>query len=127
VSQPEILPQQRRENPEPSEQMQPVPWLLLVVTALLLLFGIVYIAQADIETPARWGDGRGAAELSGPRKADPAAKVDGAALYASLCAACHQASGQGLPASSRPWRGRSGCWATRRRWPPSCCRASRGR
>jgi mono/diheme cytochrome c family protein len=109
VKDPDILPQQARENPEPQERLQPMPWPLVALTALLVAFGIVYIALADIETPAAWGDGRNAAELSGT-PAGAGAKVDGAALYASLCAACHQANGQGLAGVFPPLAGAE--WVT---------------
>ncbi|PTT84229.1 cytochrome C oxidase Cbb3 [Pelomonas sp. HMWF004] len=96
MSDPHISPQQERENPDPHERTKPVPWPLIGLVAVLFGFGIVYISGSDIDTPAAWGDERQAAELAGAKKA-AGAKVDGAALYASLCAACHQASGQGLP------------------------------
>ena len=95
-------PQQQRENPDPHEQSRPMPWPMIALVALLIAFGIVYISRSDIETPAAWGDGRSAAELAG---AKPGAKVDGAALYASLCVACHQAAGQGLPGVFPPLAG----------------------
>ncbi|MFG6462070.1 c-type cytochrome [Roseateles sp. DXS20W] len=101
---PQISAQQQRENPDPHEQTQPVPWPLIMLVALLFAFGIAYISQADIESPAAWGDGRQAAELSGS-KGRGAAKADGAALFASLCAACHQANGQGLPGVFPPLAG----------------------
>ncbi|MDY0749051.1 c-type cytochrome [Paucibacter sp. R3-3] len=100
----DILPQQGRENPEPVEQSNPVPWWVLALVVLMMSIGIVYIVDADIETPARWGDGRQQSELSGPKKSG-AAKVDGGALFASLCVACHQASGQGLPGVFPPLAG----------------------
>lgn len=102
----DVLPQQGREHPEPVEQANPVPWPVLALVALMMSIGIVYIANADINTPARWGDGRQASELSGPKKAaGGGARIDGAALFASLCAACHQASGQGLPGVFPPLAG----------------------
>lgn len=101
---PDILPQQRRENPEPSEARHPVPWPVLAMVALLMTFGIVYISFQPINAPAAWGDQRDAAELAGEQKA-AGAKVDGGALYASLCAACHQANGQGLPGVFPPLAG----------------------
>jgi mono/diheme cytochrome c family protein len=104
VNGPDITPQQQRENPDPHEQGRPIPWPLLCLVALLFAFGIVYIARSDIETPAAWGDGRDMAELAGKKKGG-AGKVDGAALYASLCVACHQASGQGLPGVFPPLAG----------------------
>jgi mono/diheme cytochrome c family protein len=102
--QPPISPQQERENPDPHERTKPVPWPLIGLVALLFSFGIVYITQADIENPSEWGDGRQMAELAGAKKAS-GAKVDGAALYASLCVTCHQASGQGLPGVFPPLAG----------------------
>lgn len=101
---PEISPAQQRENPEPHEQANPVPRLLLLLLGLLMGFGIVYICLSDIESPSVWGDGRQAAELGGG-KVSGAAKADGAALFASLCAACHQANGQGLPGVFPPLAG----------------------
>lgn len=104
MKEPDILPQQERENPEPHESTNPMPWPMVALTGLLVVFSLVYIATADIETPASWGDARQALELAGQPSAG-GAKVDGAALYASLCAACHQASGQGLPGVFPPLAG----------------------
>ncbi|MCW5623662.1 MAG: cytochrome c, partial [Burkholderiales bacterium] len=104
MNEPDILPQQERENPDPYEGTNPVPLHLIVLTGLLVAFGILYIAQADIDTPGSWGDGRLAAELSG-NPASTVATADGAALYASLCAACHQSGGQGLPGVFPPLAG----------------------
>ena len=90
-------PQQARENPEPEEGSNPMPWFVILLTALLLAFGIVYIAQSNITSPPEWGDGRTVADLQGPAPVAAGAQVDGAAVYASRCAACHQATGAGLP------------------------------
>lgn len=89
-----VSPQEERENPDPYEGTGPVPWPMLALVALVFAFCIVYILRSDIETPAVWGDGRNASELAGTKESG---KVDGAVLFASLCVACHQASGQGLP------------------------------
>jgi len=101
---PDILPQQRRERPDPTEASNPVPWPVLAMVALLMTFGIVYIVFEPINIPSEWGDGREVAELSGEKK-QAGAKVDGAAIYASLCVACHQATGQGLPGVFPPLAG----------------------
>ncbi|MCV2438678.1 c-type cytochrome [Paucibacter sp. DJ2R-2] len=101
---PHITAQQQRENPDPHEKTNPIPWPLIILVALLFSFGIAYISTADIASPSSWGDGRVAEELSGSKK-EGAVKVDGAALYASLCVACHQASGQGLPGVFPPLAG----------------------
>lgn len=102
-------PQQQRENPDPHEEARPIPWGLLAVVAMMVAFGVVYIARSDIESPSTWGDGRDVAELAGPKKS-ASAKVDGAAIFSSLCAACHQATGQGLPGVFPPLAGSE--WVT---------------
>jgi mono/diheme cytochrome c family protein len=107
---PEVHAQQRRENAEPQEAPNPMPWFVIVLTALLLAFGIGYIARSPISAPAAWGDGRQAAELRGPAPAARGAAIDGAAVYASRCTACHQASGAGLPGTFPPLAGSE--WAT---------------
>lgn len=95
---------QRRENPDPHEQTRPVPRPLLMLAALLVAVGGAYIVLSDIETPAAWGDGRQAEELVGAkRRGGPSS--DGAALFASHCAACHQATGEGLPGVFPPLAG----------------------
>lgn len=98
MSQRKVTPQQERENPDPVENSNPMPWPMLLLAAGLMAFGIFYITQANVETPSAWGDGRSRAELTGAKKeAGGGGKVDGAAIYASLCVACHQATGLGLP------------------------------
>jgi mono/diheme cytochrome c family protein len=104
MKEPEILAQQQRENPEPHERSNPIPWPMGLLVAAMLAFGIVYIASSEVDTPSSWGDGRTQAELAGEPRAS-SAKVDGAALYASACAACHQATGQGLPGVFPPLAG----------------------
>jgi mono/diheme cytochrome c family protein len=101
---PRISSQQAREHAEPHERTHPVPGSLRLLLAGLLVFCIAYISAADIESPAAWGDGRAAEEL-GERQAPGGAKVDGAALFNALCAACHQANGQGLPGVFPPLAG----------------------
>lgn len=104
MSSPEILPQHRRENPDPQERTTPIPWLVLALAIILAAFGVDYISHAKLDTPASWGDGRSHSELAGNKPAD-GAKADGAAIFASTCAACHQATGQGLPGVFPPLAG----------------------
>jgi mono/diheme cytochrome c family protein len=101
----EIHPQQQRENPEPQEGSNPMPWFVIVLTALLLGFGVLYIARSAIGNAPAFGDGRSTAELQGAAPAAAGAAVDGAAVYASRCVACHQASGFGLPGVFPPLAG----------------------
>ena len=105
MTRPEIHSQQKRENPEPQEGANPVPWFVLLLTALLLAFGIVYIATSSITQIPAWGDGRTTAELQGPAPAAKGAVVDGAAVFTARCAACHQATGAGLPGVFPPLAG----------------------
>ena len=101
----EIHPQQQRENPEPQEGSNPMPWFVIVLTALLLGFGVLYIAQSAIVSAPAMGDGRSTDELQGAAPVAVGAAVDGAAVYASRCVACHQASGAGLPGVFPPLAG----------------------
>jgi mono/diheme cytochrome c family protein len=74
------------------------------MVALLVVAGGAYIAGSDIDTPAAWGDGRQVEELRGASAPGPAS-IDGAGIFASRCAACHQANGQGLPGVFPPLGG----------------------
>ncbi|MEW6704080.1 MAG: cytochrome c [Pseudomonadota bacterium] len=100
-----IHPQQQRENPEPHESANPMPWGVIVLTALLLGFGAAYIARSSLGNAPALGDGRSAAELQGAAPAAAGAAADGAAVYAARCAACHQAGGSGLPGVFPPLAG----------------------
>lgn len=100
-----IHPQQQRENREPQEGSNPMPWFVIILTALLLGFGVLYIARSAIVNVPAMGDGRSTAELQGAALVAVGAAVDGAAVYASRCVACHQASGAGLPGAFPPLAG----------------------
>jgi len=100
-----ISPQQKRENEDPHENANPVPWYLLILVGLMCAFGVLYIAFSHINTPSEWGDGRVEAELAAGGKANAGGAVDAAAIYASRCAACHQANGAGLPGVFPPLAG----------------------
>lgn len=104
-----IPPAQARENPDPHEKSAPIPWPVLIFVALMVSFGLVYISMSNVNTPGAWGDDRELAELQGERKV-AGRKADGAAVYASLCVACHQATGAGLPGVFPPLAGSE--WVT---------------
>ena len=111
MNEPEVLPQQQRESPEPHERTLPVPWTVLLLLLAMFGTGVLYILGSKADTPLAWGDGRSLADLSGDAKPGPGvlgsgvARADGAALYATLCVACHQASGAGLPGVFPPLAG----------------------
>jgi mono/diheme cytochrome c family protein len=105
---PDVSLQERREQPDPLEGRRPVPHAIHALIGGMFLFGFVYICWSQVDTPSTWGDGRSRAELSARKTGSSGgaeAKVDGAATYASVCAACHQATGAGLPGVFPPLAG----------------------
>lgn len=101
----EVHSAQERENADPEERMRPMPLLAGAVVLVMVLFGVVYLLMSDPVGDARLGDRRTLADLSGPAPAVPGAAVDGKALFAAHCAACHQATGKGLPGVFPPLDG----------------------
>lgn len=93
----EIHAQLMREQAEPSEQMTPVPLLVMLICGLLLFWGGFYIARysgsfkGDVFNP-EWAPGGGkVAEVA----FNPIAH--GKKLFAKTCQQCHQVDGKGLP------------------------------
>lgn len=105
MSERQVHTQQQRENPEPEEGRNPMPWFVILLTALLFAFGVVYIASTTLNNAPTWGDSRTVVDLQGPTSAAAGATVDGAAVFSTRCAACHQANGQGLPGVFPPLAG----------------------
>ena len=99
---------QERENADPEERIRPVPLMAAAITLAMVLFGVGYIFLSDPFGNSSLGDRRTVADLSGPAPA--AAAVDGRALFAAQCAACHQATGQGLSGVFPPLAGSE--WVT---------------
>jgi mono/diheme cytochrome c family protein len=96
---------QERENAEPEERIRPVPLLAIAITVAMVLFGVVYILTSEPFGTPELGDRRTVADLSGPVPAAAGAAVDGKAVFAAQCAACHQATGKGLPGVFPPLDG----------------------
>ncbi|HQR03655.1 MAG: cytochrome c [Proteobacteria bacterium] len=99
---------QARENEDPEEAIRPMPLTILVVALGMVLWAVVYILSTEPLTLSAYGDQRTRAELAGatPAAAGAAgAAVDGQAVFASRCAACHQATGSGLPGVFPPLDG----------------------
>ena len=71
----------------------------------MVLFGVVYIFVSEPFGNANLGDRRTVADLSGPAPAAAGAVVDGKAVFAAQCVACHQATGKGLPGVFPPLDG----------------------
>ena len=96
---------QEREQAEPSEKSQPIPLLFLIGAAALVLWGAGYIVLSGSFGRADLGDRRTLADLSGPAAPAPGASANGKQLFTANCAACHQASGKGLPGVFPPLDG----------------------
>ena len=101
-----VTRQEGREKGDPYELETPIPAPVLALVAAMVAFGMAYILAAAPDQRPELGDQRTRADLAaapGPRAG--AAKADGAATYAARCAACHQASGLGLPGVFPPLAG----------------------
>ena len=96
---------QERENAEPEERIRPMPLAAVAVTLAMVLFGVVYIFVSEPFGNANLGDRRTVADLSGPAPAAAGAVVDGKAVFAAQCVACHQTTGKGLPGVFPPLDG----------------------
>jgi mono/diheme cytochrome c family protein len=107
---------QVREHPEPIERNNPVPWLLGLVASCLCVWGVSYfLLNPNLGRPAA-GNSAAATATARPaaattrsttdttQAATPAA-ADGAQIFASRCASCHQATGVGLPGVFPPLAG----------------------
>lgn len=96
MSQDPIIRAQQRENEDPEEAIRPMPLSALLVAVFMVLWAVIYILYTEPLDLSRYGDQRTRSELAGPAPAAPGAAVDGKAVFAAHCAACHQATGQGL-------------------------------
>jgi mono/diheme cytochrome c family protein len=89
-----------REHAEPLERSNPVPWLLGLVAAALAVWGVSYF----LLNPALGSGSTSEPGGAGAVAAAPAAP-NGALIFASRCASCHQATGAGLPGVFPPLAG----------------------
>jgi mono/diheme cytochrome c family protein len=99
-------PQDRRsEQPEPREQLNPVPRIVLGLALGLVVWAMAYIFVAHPDAAADLGDRRPPQALT--QGTAGAGTVDGGQLFVAKCQACHQANGQGLPGVFPPLAGSS--------------------
>jgi len=90
-----------REHAEPVERANPVPWLLGLIAAALLVWGVSYF----LLNPALGPPSTSPATANSSPGAAVTAPADGAQIFASRCASCHQTSGAGLPGVFPPLAG----------------------
>ncbi|WP_404299902.1 c-type cytochrome [Alicycliphilus denitrificans] len=105
MSQDPVTRAQQRENEDPEEAVRPMPLVVLLVAAAMVVWAVVYILNTEPLNLSQYGDQRTRTELSGPVAAAAGAAVDGKAIFAAQCAACHQATGAGLPGVFPPLDG----------------------
>jgi mono/diheme cytochrome c family protein len=103
----DLTPQESRENPDPQEAGNPIPRWVLGLALLLALGCAYYILRLSASAATEYGDRRTVSDLRQQPKpaAGGAGAVDGAAIFAARCAACHQATGAGLPSVFPPLAG----------------------
>jgi mono/diheme cytochrome c family protein len=103
---PEKSPQRQRELADPDEGVRPLPWFLTMFLGAMAMWGAFYIYSTPSGEESSYGDQRTTASLRPPEVAVNAAqKADGKQIYGAKCAACHQASGLGIPGVFPPLAG----------------------
>jgi mono/diheme cytochrome c family protein len=107
MSREDLTPQESRENPDPEEAGNPIPRWVLGLALFLALGCAYYILRVNPSTATGYGDQRTVSDLlQQPKPAGGgAAAADGATIFAARCAACHQATGAGLPSVFPPLAG----------------------
>jgi mono/diheme cytochrome c family protein len=100
-----------REHEEPHERATPVPWLLGVVAVALAVWGVSYfilnpqlMSESSPLSSASSASPGANATVAATTSTAPAAP-NGAAIFASRCASCHQATGAGIPGVFPPLAG----------------------
>ena len=98
--------QRRREHADPDEGVRPLPWFLVMFLGAMAMWGAFYIYITPSGEESAYGDQRTVATLRPPDSiSGAAAKVDGKQLFSTKCAACHQATGLGVPGVFPPLAG----------------------
>jgi mono/diheme cytochrome c family protein len=93
-----------REHTEPHERETPAPWLLGIVAVTLAIWGGSYFLLNASPSPSSQPSSTSTSTVAAATTA-AAAGPDGAAIFASRCASCHQATGAGVPGVFPPLAG----------------------
>lgn len=100
-----------RETGDPLEGAEPGPWWFWSCAVAALVFGGFYLGRytgvfaGDPAVHAPVGPNAMMAAARTRGGAAPAGPVDGATVYAGTCAACHQATGEGMAGLFPPLAG----------------------
>jgi len=99
--------QASRENPDPEEPANPIPYWILALALALTLGCSYYIMRTSAASASAYGDTRTVSDLRRKAQVAPGneAAIDGATVFATRCAACHQTSGTGLAGVFPPLAG----------------------
>jgi mono/diheme cytochrome c family protein len=100
-----VSSQERREKDDPYELPTPIPVGILLLVAVMVIFGMFYILTAAPDGRVELGDHRTVADLMAKPGGAEGGTVNGAAIFSARCAACHQATGQGVPGVFPPLAG----------------------
>ena len=100
-------PAHRREGPDPEEAERPLPWYVIMFLGAMAMWGGFYIYSTPSGGDSVWGDQRTLSVLQPPAPIDASAvaSIDGGQIYQANCAACHQATGAGVPGVFPPLDG----------------------
>lgn len=98
-----------REQRDPGERERPLPWFVSMLFGAMAMSGIIYFSGMAHDLGSQYGDSRTASALM-PARAVKAAQgagdaIDGGQLFTAKCAACHQATGLGIPGVFPPLAG----------------------
>jgi len=106
------LAAQTRELRDPEEKKRPLPWFVSMLISAMVMWGAFYIHDMQGGLDSQYGDSRTPSALmavGGEVKNGTAsavkATIDGGAIFAAKCVACHQATGQGIPGVFPPLAG----------------------
>jgi len=98
-------PAQEREEGDPFERNRPIPTVVALITLAVVISGAAYILLSEPFGDVDLGDRRTLADLRPPAAGAPGAAIDGKQVFTANCAACHQATGKGVPGAFPPLDG----------------------
>jgi mono/diheme cytochrome c family protein len=102
------LAAQSRERDDPKEKYRPLPWFVSMLISAMAMWGAFYIHDMQSGLSSQYGDSRTRSVLMPPSSAAAggvAPVIDGGAIFAARCVACHQSTGLGIPGVFPPLAG----------------------